>query len=34
MNRPIVLEPAALLILLLTWVALLASAFALGLRFA
>jgi len=34
MNRPIVLEPGVLLALLLTWIAMLAGAFALGLRFA
>jgi hypothetical protein len=34
MNRPIVIPPAALLALILGWVALLAGAFALGLRLA
>ena len=34
MNRPIVIQPAALLAFFLGWVALLAGAFALGLRLA
>lgn len=34
MNRPIVIQPGALLTLFLSWVAMLAGAFALGLRLA
>ncbi len=34
MTRPVILQPAAVLALLLAWLALLAGAFALGLRLA